>query len=369
MKVTVLVENLKRSLAIVNKGVSTRPQMPILSGVLVRANSEGLELVSTDLEISFWVKLGAKVIEEGEAVLPAKLFTELVSSLPVGPVDLVVEGEKIKIISKNTKSEMLLQKSEDFPSIPRFSKTHLSVGSGVFREKVEKISISSAKDDTRPVLTGILWDIRGDEVVMAATDGYRLGVNKMRIKGDGEKFEGKVILPAKSLVEVSRVASELSEEKILIDINKADQQVIFSIGSVEVASRLIAGDFPPYQQIMPNTYTTRLSFNKDDFADSVKRAKLFARDNANIVKLVVDREKMTIAAESTQVGTNSSDLEVEIEGGDITVAFNAQYLLDYLSICTDEQIVWETEGELKPSVFRTSDEDWVQVVMPVRIQS
>jgi DNA polymerase-3 subunit beta len=158
-------------------------------------------------------------------------------------------------------------------------------------------------------------------------------------------------------------------DSLAVEFDKGNQQVIFSLEEVEIASRLISGEFPPYQQIMPNTYSTRLSFDKDEFADAVKRAKLFAKDNANIVRLSVEENKLKVVAESSQIGANESEIEAETEGEKVTVAFNAQYLLDYLNIFDEPSIVWETEGELKPSVFRAKDENWMQVVMPVRIQS
>ena len=155
-----------------------------------------------------------------------------------------------------------------------------------------------------------------------------------------------------------------------MEFDKENQQVIFTITDMEVSSRLIAGEFPPYQQIMPNTYSTKAVFNREELLEAVKRANLFARDNANIVKMIIEGEKLIIKAESSQLGSNSSELEAEVEGEGLTVAFNARYLLDYLAVNNVERVVWETEGELKPSVFKREDNDgWVQVIMPVRTQN
>ena len=368
MKVTALTENLKRTLGIVSRGVSSRPQLPVLSGVLIRATKEGVDMITTDLEITFWVKMGAKVEEEGEIVLPTKLFFDLISSLPSGSVDISTEKNKLIIKGKQTKAEIMGQNADDYPVIPRMTRGQLKIKSGEFAEKVDKVSVSAARDDTRPVLTGVLWEFMSDEIVLAATDGYRLSVDKMQMVKVDEKLSGKVILPARSLTEVSKVAMESGVEKIEIELNRENQQVIFSFDGVEIASRLITGEFPPYQQIMPNTYTTRSVFDRGEFADAVKRAKLFAKENANIVKLTVEEGKLKVIAESTQVGTNESEMEAGVEGESLTVAFNAQYLLDYLNIFNEKEVIWETEGELKPSVFRSIDENWMQVIMPVRVQ-
>ncbi|KKP29670.1 MAG: polymerase III subunit beta protein [Candidatus Nomurabacteria bacterium GW2011_GWF1_31_48] len=368
MKVTALSENLKKTLGIVSRGISSRPQLPVLSGVLLKASSEGLDMVTTDLEISFWAKTGAKVVEEGEVVVPARLFSDLVASLPPGPVELETEKNKLILKTKQTRAEIMGQGAEDYPVIPRMKTSQLKIGSGEFREKVDKVSVSAAKDDTRPVLTGMLWEFKPEEVILAATDGYRLSVDKMKTSKIEEKLLGRVILPARSLMEVSRVAGEMGVESLAVEFDKENQQVIFALDGVEIASRLISGEFPPYQQIMPNTYNTRLSFDRDEFADAVKRAKLFARENANIVRLSVEEGKVRVIAESSQVGANESEIEAEVEGEKVTVAFNAQYLLEYLNIFDEQNVVWETEGELKPSVFRAKDENWQQVIMPVRIQ-
>lgn len=162
---------------------------------------------------------------------------------------------------------------------------------------------------------------------------------------------------------------ETGEDDFSLEFDKKNQQVIFKVGEIEVASRLIAGEFPPYQQIMPNTYSSKAVFGREEILEGVKRASLFARDSANIVKLQMEKDGVVVSAESSQVGTSVSKISATVEGEEITVAFNARYLLDYLATCTCDNIVWETEGELKPSVFRDEDEEaWVQVVMPVRVQ-
>jgi DNA polymerase-3 subunit beta len=368
MKITVLAENLKRGLNIVNRGISSRPQLPILSGVLVKANNEGLFLVSTDLEMSFWMKMGAKVVEEGDIVMPAKLFTELVLSLPAGPVDIFTENLTLKIVAGLVKAEIVGQSADDFPVIPRLKKAQVILNAGEFREKVEKVSVSAAKDDTRPILTGVLWDFGEEKISLVATDGYRLSVDNLSIDKKVDNWSGRLILPAKSLQEVAKTLTDTGEDKVEVEFDKENQQVIFGLKEMEIASRLIAGEFPPYQQILPNTYKTRTELDREGLLEAVKRARLFARENANIVKLMLDGQSVKVTAESSQFGNNSTELEVTTEGENLTVAFNALYLLDYLNICKEDIIFWETEGELKPSVFKTSDENWLQVIMPVRVQ-
>ncbi len=369
MKIIIQSGELKKYLGIVNRGVSSRPQLPILSGVLLKAVGSEVSLIATDLEVSFWLRLTAKVEEEGEVVVPAKLFSELVSSFPSGNVTLSVDKHVVKIEVDGIVSEIVGQGAEDFPSIPRASKAQVVLRSGDFRQKVDRVCVSAARDDTRPVLTGVLWEINEDKVSLVATDGYRLSVDKLTLSKTDLEKETKLILPARSLQEISKILGETGVDDFSLEFDKKNQQVIFKVGEIEVTSRLIAGEFPPYQQIMPNTYSSKAVFGRGEILEGVKRASLFARDNANIIKLQMEKDGVVVRAESSQVGTSVSKIAATTEGEDLMVAFNARYLLDYLASCTSENVIWETEGELKPSVFRNEDEEtWVQVVMPVRVQ-
>ena len=369
MKIIVQSGELKKYLGIVIRGVSSRPQLPILSGVLLKAFGDEVSLVATDLEVSFWLRVPAKIVEEGEVVVPAKLFSELVSSFPSGNVTIEVEKHLVKVEVDGIVSEIVGQGAEDFPSIPRASKTQVVLRSGEFRQKIDRVCVSAARDDTRPVLTGVLWDINEDKVSLVATDGYRLSVDSLILSKTELEKATRLILPARSLQEVSKMLGETGADDFSLEFDKSNQQVIFKVDDIEVASRLIAGEFPPYQQIMPNTYSSKAVFGRVEILEGVKRASLFARDNANIVKLQMEKDGIVVKAESTQVGTSVSKIKATVDGDELTVAFNARYLLDYLATCTSDNVVWETEGELKPSVFRNEEEEtWVQVVMPVRVQ-
>lgn len=370
MKIAIQTADLRKGLTVVSRGVSNRPQLPVLSGLLIKVSQGEVNLVATDLELSFWVKVPASVEEDGEIVVPAKLFYDLVSSLPNGKAEIMNSDKVVKITMKGTETEIVGQPSEDFPAIPRVKKIQVEIKSGEFRQKIERICSSAARDDTRPVLMGVLWEVGDQGVTLAATDGYRLSVDRLGLTKTEITSKEKFILPARSLQEVSKVLSESEEDKFGMEFDKENQQVIFKVDGIEVTSRLIAGDFPPYQQIMPNTYSTKVLFDKTELLEAVKRASLFAKDNANIVKMSNENESLTIRAESSQLGNNKSELVMESEGEKISVAFNARYLLDYLNVCSEDKIIWETEGELKPSVFRNEgNEGWTQVIMPVRVQS
>lgn len=367
MKIEVYTSELKKALNIVYKGVSAKPHLPILSGILLKVRNGKTSFTSTDLEVSFWIEIETTIEEEGELVIPAKLFIDLISTLEEGRILLESVDSKLKIVAKGLSTEILCQPAEDFPVVPRLSSGAIKLNSNEFRRRMDKVMVSSAKDDTRPILTGILFGFKEGLLTLVATDGFRLSVNSLNVSGTDNNIS--VIIPAKSIGELLKAVTELSVETIVLDVDKQAKQVVFGFGGVEMSSRILDGEFPPYQQIIPNTYSTKVSFLKQELITAVKRASLFAKDSANVIKVSVE-DKLLVMAENSQIGSNVTDLEAEVEGEKLNVAFNARYLLDFLPVVEGDYVEWETEGELKPSVFRDKkDNGWLQVVMPIRIQS
>ncbi len=366
MKINVPVIELKKALGVVLKGVSTRPHLPVLSGIFLKAEKGVVSLTTTDLEMSFWMEIPVKIEQEGEVVVPAKLFFDLVSTMGDFRVDIEVVEAKMKISAAGFEAEIVCQKAEEYPVVPKSSGNLITVDSEDFKRKIDKVIFSSAKDDTRPVLTGILFLIKSGTMSLVATDGFRLSLNNLQVKSYGEDIS--CIVPARSLYELQKVISDLGITDFGIEFDKNAKQVIFVFSGLEMSSRLLDGEFPPYQQIIPNTYSSKISLNKDELLAAVKRASLFAKDSANVIKVQVT-DRIHVSAENSQVGSNTTTVEGEIEGEKITVAFNARYLQDCLSVVESDYVEWETEGELKPSVFRDSKSaEWLQVIMPIRVQ-
>ena len=367
MKFEVSSLDLKKGLGVAFKGISSRPHLPILSGILILVEKGKTSLVSTDLEISFWMEIETSISEDGSVVVPAKLFLDFVSTLDDGRVSIESDGQKLKIVSKGLETEIVCQPSEDYPVVPKSSGKGIELKTSVFKEKVEKVIVSVAKDEVRPILTGILFKFKNKELAMIATDGFRLALNVMEISGI--ENEENVVIPARSIFELQKVLIETASDKFFVEVDKQSKQVIFVAKGMEMSTRLLDGEFPPYQQIIPNTYITKVSVNKHSLISAVKRASLFSKDNANVVKIET-KDRLFVSAESSQIGSNTTDLEAEIDGDSLNVVFNARYLLDFLPVIDNELVEWETEGELKPSVFRDgSDSGWLQVVMPIRTQS
>lgn len=368
MKVTVLAENLRKGLGIAVKAVSTRSQLPVLSGVLLKAEKGNLVIMATDLEISFRVTLGAKVSKEGEMVVPARLFLDLISGLPIGPVELVEEKQVLRIESGGVKAEIVGQGADEFPSLPRVKKLELSLPASSLRKCVDRVTVSAAKDDTRPVLSGVLWSFEEKGVKLIATDGYRLGMDEIKEVSGEVKKKKKLILPARALQELARVVDEEGVKKVEVGFDEDNQQVMFKVEDVEMVSRLIAGNFPAYEQIMPGEYRTRVIVEREELLEAVKRASLFAREGSNIVKFKVEKDGLLVEAESGQTGGSQTKLEGKVEGEEMTIAFNARYVVDYLGVVSSDEVILELVEELKPGVFKVEGEEFIQVVMPIRMQ-
>lgn len=369
MKVSVLAENLKKGLSIALRGVSSRVALPVLSNVLLKAGKDGLVLSATDLELSFKVKVRAKVEEEGEIAVPAKLFADLVATFPPGVVELSLAKQTLKLSGEKVNAEIVGSSGEEFPALPKASGKGLTLPIEEMKTKIEMVGIAAAKDDARPILSGVLWKLAGNCVTLAATDGYRLGVDEIK-KDIKEAFETdeKLVLPVRALLELTRVL-ESSMEEVMVEFDKEKQQVIFSAGDVEMSSRLIAGEFPPYEKVIPANKAITVIFEKEGLIEAVKRASLFARDAANVVKLLVSDGSVTVTAQSDQMGGSQSVLDAEVDGEEVKIAFNARYLLEYLMTVKEEKVMMETEGELKPAVFKLPEAGFLHVIMPVRTQN
>jgi len=365
MKINVLAENLNKAVGMASRMVSGKTQLPVLNNLLIRAKKTGLEICGTDLEISLLVEVGAKVEEEGEVLVPAKILAELVSTLPNGVVDLSLEKQTLLLSSGGVRAEISGLSADEFPTIPRFSGKGIKFDIDKFRKKMSQILVAVAKENSRPVLEGIGWYLDKNNLELAATDGYRLSADIFKLKEINVSVPSEIVVPARAISELLRATTE-EDKDLLIEIDKEKQQIIFKFQGVEITSRLINGEFPPFKQIIPSDWLTRLIVSKEELLAAVKRAAVFARGNANIVLWEIGQDKFTVSASSTEIGKNVSEIATEMEGEDLKVAFNGRYLIDYLMSVESDKVVFESAGELKPGVFKVEGESLIHIIMPIR---
>lgn len=371
MKVQALQENLAKGLTVASRIISGKAQLPILSNVLIKSSSLGFFIVATNLESGVRINVGAKVEEEGEITVPAKLFTEVVSNLQPGKIELLVEEGLLKLSTATYKAAFNGIPASEFPELPVYKEDKLiSLPVDDLLEAINQVVFAAAVDDTRPVLTGVLVRIEGKNLSLVATDGYRLSLKTIEL---GKKIEEKilVILPAKALMEVARMIGELGEgeKELKMGFTEDRNQVVFVFPQKELFTRVIDGDFPDYQKIIPQSYNTRVLIDRESLARELKVVSIFARESSNIVKMKFKEGFLEMSANSPQVGENKSMLEAKIEGEELEIAFNYRFLTNFLGAVSSEEVCLEFSGSLNPGIFKAvGDENFLHIIMPIRLQ-
>jgi DNA polymerase-3 subunit beta len=365
MKISVARGDMLDSLSIVNRGLSSRSTLPILSSILLTARGDTLTMQSTDLEVSIRHQMPAKVHDEGSSVLPGRLLNDIVRSLPEAAVTIqAVSQDEAAISAEHASFSMKTLHPEDFPRFPEVDPGKVvSLETEMVAEAAKQVAKSASRDETRPVLTGVLVVVDTGIFRMVATDSYRLAVRQIELDEPMDEFE--IVVPAKVVEEVPRLAADA--ERLSLGI--AENQVVFTMGETTFVSRRIEGKFPNYKQLIPSEAETSVSIDKTEFLDAVKRVSLLAQQNAPLrVRVEPAEATVTLSANTQDVGGAIENLMVQAEGEDVEIAFNASLLAEGLAVAGAETVSLELTTPLKPGVLRSgADEDFTYIVMPVRI--
>jgi len=370
MKLSCLQENLNRGLSVVGRAVATRTT---LLNVLLATDESRLKLVTINPEmvISCWI--GAKVEEEGAIVVPARLLTEFISSLPAERVD--ISGTKtLGLKCAQNEARISGIDAKDFPLIPKVDEgITTKVEVEVLWQAITQVVFAAATEESRPVLTGVDVRFAGDLLTLAAVDGFRLAVYKLKLK-EPVKQEAEVIIPARSLSELNRLMGGQGGI-VNITINPNKSQVLFRLENIELVSHLVQGTFPQYEQLIPQSCNTKAVVDVAEFLRASKMASIFARDGSGIIRLVVTlgRElvpgKITISAQSEEIGDDVGEIDAIVDGEEAKIAFNGKYLADVLSVLRETQVSLETNTSSSPGVIRPVGVDnYVNVLMPMFVQ-
>lgn len=364
MRFTVARGEFLDSLSAASRGLSSRSTLPILSGILASSRGDEVVLQATDLEISVKSVVGANVEKEGQAVLPGKLLADIVRSLPEAAVTVSLDGEVASISCQQSSFTVKTLPAEDFPKFPEVSEeTQIDVPTKVLSSVAPKVSKAVSRDETRPVLTGVLVVVDGPSLRMVATDSYRLAVKEIILEKSGPQIE--VVVPGKALDEVVRLSTGTES----VHMGVAENQVSFSFGSTTFVTRRIEGTFPNYRQLIPKETETTVSVGREDLHSAVKRVSLLAQQNTPL-RLTVSTEDQTLSLSATtqDIGDASEDLMVSSSGPDVEIAFNHAFLADGLSSTDSENVSLEIVSPLKPGVIRAKeDEGFLYLLMPVRL--
>ena len=378
MKISCLQENLARGLATVGRAVATRSTLPVLSNILLETDEGRLRLAATNLEIGINCWIGAKVEEEGSTTVPARLLTEFVNSLPPGQIDMELTERTQALNLKCARYEANIKgiSASEFPDVPTAEsiggQNNLHLEAEAFRRMIDQVVFAAATDESRPILTGVLAQFHQGGLTLAAADGFRHSVTSA---DEGADLDSAIsaIIPARALAELSRISGE-QEDPIELILTPQRNQILFHLSHTDLVSQLIDGKFPDYNQIVPKSRSTRSIVNTQELLKSVKVAFLFARDAANIIRfrVVPGNElapgQIVITGTSAEFGDNVSEIDANIEGEDIEIAFNARYMIDALSVVGTAEVALDTSNPSSPGVIRPLDgDDYLCVIMPMHI--
>jgi len=367
VKISLERDVLLAQLQTVSRVASTRSAIQALSGVQLTAKQDGCELRATDMDVGLRVPLEAEVTREGTVVLPARLMLDVVRSLPAAAVTLELRTaeQDVEVVSGNARFHIRTLRGDDFPPFPEPEPdTAVEVPADAFVSTAQKVAGSASRDETRPVLTGILVSASEREVRMVATDSYRLSVKETTLETPlSSGFE--VNVPARALQELGRLTGHGEDESLSISVRQ--NQVLFTIGRVVLSSRLIDGQFPNYRQLLPESFEHELRLAGGEFTDVVRRISLLAQKNAPL-RLAFAPGELTVSAQTPDVGEASESLPVAFQGEPLEIGFNPEFLRAGLEAIDEGDVLLKLISPLRPGLIEAADESRFRyLIMPIRL--
>lgn len=365
MKFSILQQDLLPALSSVSRSVGVRSTLPVLDNILLSVEGKKLKIAATNLEIGVirFVSIDDEV--EGAITVPAKTFLDLISGLGQSKVTVESEGEILAISSGKFKASINGIAASEFPAIPLASSEGIIFPKDIFLTSGQ-ILYAAAVDEGRPVLTGILTNSRDGKLDFVATDGFRLAHRAIELpKGTGNF---KSLIPRKTFEEVLRIISETAVDEVKVSTSENQNQVVFTLGATIVSSRLIEGNFPSWEKIIPTTIVSRAILEKESLLKAIKLAAVFAKNEANIIIVSVRKGFLSLKSSAKEVGSQENEIEGEIEGEELTIAFNAKFLQDALTNIPTSQLLMEFSGSLSATLIKPVGVEGLEyIVMPVRL--
>ncbi len=374
MKVSVSQQQLAQGLGIVSRAVSPRSTLPVLANVLLATDEGRLRLAATNLELGISCWIGAQIQDEGSITVPARLLADLVSTLPNDTVQLSVNLNTctltVHCASSNTDIKGI--DAQEFPPMPA---TDISEGARIkvsdFKEMIQQVTFAASSDEARPVLQGVQTTLSGNEITMAATDGFRVSVRKVALDEPVHKPQ-TMIIPARALNELARIATD-PEGMLSMVIPTGRGQVVFRLDSAELVSQLIDGNFPDYRVIIPRSFKSHTIISTAALLKACRQAEIIARNGNNVVRLnvqpIADRPgQVEVSAQSEETGSNETVIDATIDGPGLVVAFNVRFLREALEVIKTPNLALETNDHKSPArVQPVGDENYQHVIMPMHL--
>jgi DNA polymerase III subunit beta len=362
LRITCAKSELASALSVVSRAVSTRGAVQVLGGILLQAEDDKLTLSATDMEISIRTSLAGEAEGDASVVVPGRLLTDLVRLLPDDKVTLAYdEGDGVLAVNSGSHASRLnVYSAEDFPRLPPLDVDLQTIDAGALLATVEKVGRAASRDESRPVLTGVLVRFEGQKLVMAATDSYRLAVKETDLAAPGPDLDA--IIPARALQELTRLAAGAEE----VELGVHENHVIFSAGDVWLTSRRIDGQFPNYKQLLPETFEIEIGIAREALHEVVRRAGLMAQRNAPL-RLRFAEGELTVSAQTQDVGEATESLPIEYAGEELEIGFNPDFLRDGLEAVSADTVQLKLINRLRPGLIAAPDESFWYLIMPIRL--
>lgn len=357
---------LSTAISIVSKAVSSKTTMPILSGIYFEAKNNQLKLIGNDLNLCIETTISAEVEKEGTVVMPSKLFSELIRKLPDAPIEFdIKDSNVVDIHCMNSSYKLVGLPGNEYPELPIIEdKNAIFMDKELFGNMIRQTNFAISQDESRPILTGALLEIENGKFNMVAIDGYRMAIKNATIKTD---LSQKVVVPGRTLNEIGKLVGQMegkSELRIAFD----EKQVLFNVGHINVYSRLLAGEFINYNQILPTEYKSVITVKTNDLYNGLDRSFLMARENKNIaIRLEIKDDQLQIVSNS-EMGSAVEIVPIQLEGQDLEIGFNPKFLIDALKVIESEEIKMHFVNNVSPSIIKPMDTDnYTYLVLPCRI--
>ena len=371
-------QKLQDGISIVTKAITGKTTMPVLEGIYIQATKEGLTLIGSDMDVSIETKVEAEVLTEGSIVIDSKIFSEIIRKLPNSDVKIeIAENDLVQITCEKSVFNVVYMNATDYPALPSINEDlNVEVPQNLLKNMIKGTSFAIALDEARPILQGILFEVKNKELNLVALDGYRLAVRSELLDVD-DNIE--VVIPGKTLNEVSKILEDrldiiswinniLEDNADIVKITFTNNHILFNINNTKIISRLLDGKFVNYISLLPQEYKLLVNVKKQELQQGIERASLMAKDgNSNLIRLDVQEDTLVITSNS-QLGKVREEVNINLQGEGIQIAFNSRYLLDVLKNMEEDDVVIEMTSSVSPCVIKGKNSNNAKyLVLPVRL--
>ncbi len=366
MKITVARDELVAKLGVVSRAVSSRGTVQVLSGILLSAESGVLSLAATDMELSLRTTLAAQVEGDGAVVVPGRLLVDLARLLPASEVTIEYRPDEgiAHVVCGTAGYRLNTYSAEDFPRLPPVDAQLHAIGRVALLETISRVARSASRDESRPVLTGILVRFEAGKLVMVATDSYRLSVKETELDATAPELEA--IIPARALQELSRLSPTAGAGSDTVELGVHENHVVFGTGDAWLTTRRIDGQFPNYRQLLPETFEVELAIARVELADVVRRVSVMAQRNSPL-RLRFAEGELTVSAQTQDVGEAKESLPVSYTGEEFVIGFNADFLRDGVDSIVGDDVQVKLINPLRPAILVDPTGDFTYLIMPIRL--